>query len=127
MDVFLDLMISDHDAPYACLNIRVPRISPRFKFLRNDKNFDGNTFINEFSNLPLSLVYATDNPVTQIEILNSLCSDCFNRHALYAIQSDTPFIEKKEAHLSQKSKNEPLLLSERTVLIQAQRDLASDT
>ena len=31
--------VSDHDAPYACLNIRVERFVPRFKMIRNERGF----------------------------------------------------------------------------------------
>lgn len=31
--------ISDHDGPYACINIRVSRFQPRFKMLRNERHF----------------------------------------------------------------------------------------
>jgi hypothetical protein len=45
--------ISDHDAPYACVNIRVTRFQPRFKMIRDEKNFDNKAFIEDFSTLPL--------------------------------------------------------------------------
>lgn len=39
-DVLPCPLISDHDAPYATLNIRVSRYAPRYKFIRNEKQFN---------------------------------------------------------------------------------------
>jgi hypothetical protein len=37
-DVLPSPFISDHDAAYFCLNVRVPRFVPRFKMIRNERN-----------------------------------------------------------------------------------------
>jgi len=47
--------ISDHDGPYACLNIRAERFSPRFKILRSEHNFDIERYIRDFEQLPFSI------------------------------------------------------------------------
>ena len=54
--------ISDHDAPYACVNIRVTRFQPRFKMIRDEKRFNEKAFIDDFSTLPFSVVYSIDDP-----------------------------------------------------------------
>ena len=53
-------MVGDHDAPFACINVRVPRFQPRFKFLRNEKELDKNAFKEDFSLLPLDVVYSLE-------------------------------------------------------------------
>jgi hypothetical protein len=82
-DVLPTPLISDHDAPYICLNVRVPRFIPRFKMIMNERCFNADAFIKSFDVLPLSLVYAVDDPDTQVNIhvLNSLFHDCLDQHA----------------------------------------------
>ena len=55
-------IVSDDDGPYACVNIRVHRYTPRYKFIRNLKKFDEKAFLDDFNRLPLSLIYSTDDP-----------------------------------------------------------------
>jgi hypothetical protein len=64
--------ISDHDAPYACVNIRVTRFQPRFKMIRDEKHFDNKAFIDDFSTLPFSVIYSTDDPDDKLYLFNSL-------------------------------------------------------
>ena len=33
-------IVSDHDAPFSCINVRVNRYQPRYKYIRNMKIFD---------------------------------------------------------------------------------------
>ena len=40
-----------------------------------------NQYANDFSKLPLSLVYGFEEPEDQISLLNKLFSDCLERHA----------------------------------------------
>ena len=74
-------MVGDHDAPFACINVRVPRFQPRFKFSRNEKELDENTFKEDFSLLPLDVVYGLESPDDMVDALNSLMKDCLDRHA----------------------------------------------
>ena len=67
-DVISSLMISDHDAPYVCINVRITRFVPRYKFIRNEKNFNADAFIEDFEQLPLSIVYSTDDPNMQVDL-----------------------------------------------------------
>ena len=80
-DVLPSPFIGDHDAPYFCLNVRVPRFVPRFKMIRNERNFNKDSFTKSFNELPLSLVYAVDDPDSQVNLLNSLFRDCLDEHA----------------------------------------------
>ena len=80
-DVVLTDEISDHDTPYVVFNIKKELFEPRYKFIRNEKNLDMNRYINDFQQLPLSLVYSFDDPEDQINILNKLIADCINEHS----------------------------------------------
>ena len=49
--------------------------------IRNERHFNKDAFIKSFGELALSLVYATDNPDMQVDILNSLFRECLDHHA----------------------------------------------
>ena len=80
-DVISSLMISDHDARYVCINVRITRFVPRYKFIRNEKNSNADAFIEDFEQLPLSIVYSADDPDMQVDLLGSLIRECIDRHA----------------------------------------------
>ena len=63
------------------LNIKKQKFQPRYKFLRNEKLFNLENYVNDFSQLPLSTVYSFDEPDYQVEFLNKLITDCLSRHA----------------------------------------------
>ena len=74
-------MVGNHNAPFACINVRVPRFQPRFTFLRNEKELDEKAFKEDFSVLPLDVVYGLESPDDMVDALNSLMKDCLDRHA----------------------------------------------
>ena len=74
-------IVGDHDAPFACINVHLPRFKPRFKFLENEKELDENAFKEDFSLLPLDVVYGLESPDDMVDALNSLMKDCLDRHA----------------------------------------------
>ena len=80
-DIISSLMISDLDARYVCINVRITRFVPRYKFIRNEKNFNADAFIEDFERLPLSIVYSTEDPDMQVDLLSSLIRECIDRHA----------------------------------------------
>ena len=73
--------ISDHDAPFVVLNIKKQKFQPRYKFVRDEKSFNLENYLKDFSQLPLSTVYSFDDPDDQVETLNKLIADCLSRHA----------------------------------------------
>lgn len=73
--------ISDHDAVYATVNVRVKNYLPRHKFIRNMKNFEENAYQQDFSTLPLSVVYGLESIDDKVSVLNSLITECIDRHA----------------------------------------------
>lgn len=73
--------ISDHDAPYACINIRINKFQPRFKYIRNEKKLSIKDYVKDFSMLPLSLIYSTDEPDDMVDILSRFMTECIDSHA----------------------------------------------
>ena len=73
--------VSDHDSPFVVLNIRKEHFEPRYKYIRQEKHFQLNNYKNDFSELPLNLVYAFNDPNTQISVLNDLITNCIDHHA----------------------------------------------
>ena len=73
-------IVSDHGAIYACVNVRLPRFQPCYKFIRDIRNFNKDVIKEDFSTLPLSVIYYSDDPDEQLETLNTLVSECLERH-----------------------------------------------
>ena len=73
--------ISDHDIPYAILNVKKERYERRYKYIRSEKDIDINSYVSDFRELPLNLVYVFDEPDEQVTILNKLILDCIEKHA----------------------------------------------
>ena len=61
-DVIPGWSISDHEGIFACVNVRVPRYQPRYKWIRLEKNLNANEFVNDCACLPLSVIYGLDSP-----------------------------------------------------------------
>ena len=80
-DVIPTSIVSDHDAPFACTNVRVNRYQPRYKYIRNMKTFDEQEFISDLDTLPLNIVSSSDDLEEQLEYLNSMFKECLERHA----------------------------------------------
>ena len=80
-DVLPCALVSDHAGPYVCINVRTERFQPRFKYIRNEKTFDPVAFQNDFSTLPLSLIYSYDDPNEQLDVIEKLFNECLERHA----------------------------------------------
>ena len=74
-------IICDHDAVFACINTRVVRFQPRYKDIRIDKNFDENFFREDFSSVPLNIVYGLDSLDDMVHAMNTLMRECINCHA----------------------------------------------
>ena len=59
--------ISDHDGPYACLNIRTTRFVPRYKYIRIEKNYQQGKYIEDVSSLPFSMIYGIEDPNEKLD------------------------------------------------------------
>ena len=73
-------IVSDHDVVYGCVNVRVPRFKPRYKYIRNTKTFDKPAFINDFQTIPFAVAESFDDPDDQLHIINKLVNECLERH-----------------------------------------------
>ena len=51
------------------------------KFIRNLKNFDESSFIDDFYTLPFAASFGVSDPDEKLEILSSLIKECIDRHA----------------------------------------------
>ena len=80
-NVFPCPTVSDHDAPYVCRNVHVKHFQSRFKFIRSEKEFDEQKFIEDFSKLPLNLIYSTDDIDEKLNLFNSTFPSCLDIHA----------------------------------------------
>ena len=57
------------------------KFQPRCKFVCDEKSFNLENYINDFSQLPLSTVYSFEDLDDQVETLNKLITDCLSCHA----------------------------------------------
>ena len=73
--------VSDHDGPYACLNIRAERFVPRYKIIRNERAFKEEDFIEDFSSLPFNILEISYDPEEKLEMFNKLILECIGCHA----------------------------------------------
>ena len=109
-DVIPCSMVGDHDAPFACINVRVPRFQPRFQFLRNERELDENAFKEYFSLLPLDEVYGLESPDDMVDALNSLMKDCLDRHAplrrVKVTRPPAPWLQTEEIRQLQKDRDQ---------------------
>ena len=80
-DVLPCPLVSDHDAPYVCMNVRVTRFQPRHKFIRDERTFNETAFLEDFKRLPLSIIYGVDDPEEKLQLFNTMFTDCLERHA----------------------------------------------
>ena len=75
-------IVNDHDVIYTCVNLRPPWFHPCYKFIRDFRNFNEDMFKEDFSTLPLSVIYYLDDPDEQLETLNTLTSECLETRPL---------------------------------------------
>ena len=73
--------ISDHDAPFCIFKASKMRYEPRYKFVRDERRLDMESYISDFQSLPLSIVYAFDTTAEKISVLNTMITDCIQNHA----------------------------------------------
>ena len=73
--------ISKHDAPYIIAKIPTNKYQPHYKFIRDMKKFYLQKYIDDFKQLPFSIVYSFDNPDDLLDSLNKIIFECIERHA----------------------------------------------
>ncbi len=80
-DIIPGSTVSDHDGVLACVNVRVPRYQPRYKWIRHEKNLNEEEFKKDCSKLPKSAVYCLESLEDMVDTLNTLLINCIDRHA----------------------------------------------
>ena len=73
--------MSDHDAVYAIINAQVKRYAPGYKYIRNEKQLDMQAFKQDFSSVAFNVIYGLESPDDMVDALNSLVTECLDRHA----------------------------------------------
>ena len=81
-DILHTEKISDHDAPYIIFNIKKEKYQPCYRFISSEKTFDMSSYIFDFQQLSLSLVYPFDDPEDHVSIFTKVITECINTHAL---------------------------------------------
>ena len=106
--VFCD-EISDHDAPFCIFKVSKMKYEPRFKFIRDERRLNIKNYIADFHSLPLSIVYAFDNASDKISVLNSLITDCIDKHAplrkVKITRPPSPWMKDLNISLLQRTRN----------------------
>ena len=87
---------SDHDAIYACVNVRLPRFQPRYKFIRDIKNFKEDVFKEDFSTFPLSVISYSDDPDEQLQ----------TEYTNFRVSRETRSLAEGSCHATTRSMNE---------------------
>ena len=52
---------------------------PCYKMIRNEREFDEQKFLQDFSELPFNLICSTDNIDDKLDLFNSLFTTCLDR------------------------------------------------
>ena len=73
--------ISDHDAVFACVNVHVRRFQPRYKWIQLERKFVTEEFLQDSTNLSFSVIYGLESPEDMVNALNTLFSECIEKHA----------------------------------------------
>ena len=109
--------ISDHDGPYAILNVRVPRFQPRLKYICDEKHLNIDQYIyiyiyiyiSDINDLPFSLIYAFNDVETKLDIFNSLILDCINKHAplkkIKVTRPPSPWMQSEKIRILKHKRN----------------------
>ena len=73
--------ISDQDAPYILVNIPTNKYQIRYKFIKKLKDFDLETYVNDFKTLPFSTVYSFNETHDQLDTLHKLIFPVIDKHS----------------------------------------------
>ena len=111
-------IVSDHDGIFACVNVRVERFKPRYKFIRYMKNFDEQAFVADLEQAPFSLIYLSDDPDFQLDLLNSILVEHIDRHAplrrVRITRPPAPWMKTEEIQLLQADRDKLRKAAHRT-------------
>lgn len=80
-------MTSDHDAPHVCINALIKCFHPRYKMIRNEREFDEIKFLQDSSEPIFNANYSTDDIDDKLDLFNSLLPTFLGRHGLLKTRS----------------------------------------
>ena len=104
---------SDHDGPYAILNVRVPRFVSSLKYLRDEKHINIEQYVSDTNDLPFSLIYVFDDVETKLDIFNSFILDCINKHQplkkIKVTRPPSPWMHSEKIRILQQERNNFLM------------------
>ncbi|CAB3996159.1 Hypothetical predicted protein [Paramuricea clavata] len=110
--------ISDHDAPYVCVNIHTIRYKPCYKIIRDTCQLNLDNFYKDCLSVPFSLLYSFNNLNDQLSIFNDLLSECLNRHAtlkrIKVTHPPCPWLQSDELRKLQSERNKLKVLAHKS-------------
>ena len=59
----------------------IEKYEPRFKYIRDERQFNEDMFLKELRKVPFSLVYGVENPNEKFDIFNSPLLEAIDHHA----------------------------------------------
>ncbi len=101
--------------------MRVCKFEPRYKFLRNEKQFNEQSFIEDISMLPPNLVYGIDDPDEKLEIFTSMFKSFLEKHAplrrVKITRPPAPWLNTDDIRQLQKERDRLIHLAHKTKCI----------
>ena len=73
-------ILSDHDAISACVNLQVPRFKTHYNYICQEKDLDEHALKEDFSSLPLHMIYSLECPDDMLDTINTLIKECIDCH-----------------------------------------------
>ena len=73
--------VGNHKLPYIISNIRKQTFEKRQKYIRDEKRFNLSKYLQDFSQIPMNVVYAFDDPNDQLYMLNESALSCRNQNS----------------------------------------------
>lgn len=74
-------VLSDHYMPFLIRKTALPAKTPKSIFVRNDKRYDLNSFLNKLHRAPWSIIQAFNDPADMHDAFSSLSSEMCNECA----------------------------------------------
>ena len=65
---------TDHNAAHAFIDVRVTHFAPRFKYICNECQYYEKSYVEDCSNLPVSIVYALEDPNQKLYVFSNSSS-----------------------------------------------------
>ena len=93
---------SDHDVLYIIAKILTDTYQPRYNFIRDTQNLDLQKYIDNFKQLPFTIVYSFYNPDDQLDTFSKIILECIKK---CIIHSPTPWMTDLDIVALQNKRN----------------------